>query len=804
MTQMIRALYTDMKEIIKRTGITGRKQSVVKRWLTHPLMGPSFALFVLIITIILFKEKKLFFDLTGIFVILIIYSIFTGGLKSGLISFGMSNVYIIELLYIYAQRHNFQQLAYIAAVGINDIILVVGALMVGYMYERLKSSNKALYKYKMCLNRTEEISQVMTVHIDVNGRILKVPPRFCSLLDYTAQELLDMRFQEITYPEDIKEEKEKLKEMLEGKYLSYDMEKRFMAKNGRIFWTYVNVLMISEESGMPMHLLAYVKDITERKRAEEALAESERRLRQITDNMLDVISQTNDKGILMYSSPSLKSILGYNPEERIGKSIFEFVHPEDIDQVKTIFEACMCVSSSGKAEFRYKHAKGYYMWLESVGNLLYNDKEEIIGAIFSTRDITERKIAEKALKESREQYRRFVEYSPDAIVVHDDSVILFANEAAAKLAGLRVPKELIGRKLIDFVHYDQKQDVTEQIRALLNKNMSVSLREEQIITIDHKTIDVELVGIPFVYKGKSAFQVTIRDITDRKKAEILQRNVEESKRLLKEVKEYEKLRDDFFANISHELRTPLNVILGILQLLNLFAQDRLCANNNQSTMKHIAVMRQNCYRLLRLVNNLIDITKIDAGFFQLHLKNVNIVSIIEDITLSVAEYIQSKGIMLQFDTDIEEKILACDPDKMERIMLNLLSNAIKFSDRGDCITVTIQDKGNFIGICVQDTGIGIPLDQQQIIFDRFQQVDKSLTRNHEGSGIGLSLVKALVEMHKGQIFLESNYKEGSRFIIEIPVEGVLANDFIPQAHHDDAVQSGRIERIHIEFSDIYS
>jgi signal transduction histidine kinase len=357
---------------------------------------------------------------------------------------------------------------------------------------------------------------------------------------------------------------------------------------------------------------------------------------------------------------------------------------------------------------------------------------------------------------------------------------------------------------MDFVYSDHKQEVAEKVRLLLREKINISLREEKIITMDHKVIDVELVGIPFVYMEKPAVQVIIRDITDRKNAAMLQKNVEKSSRLLQEAKEYEKLRGDFFANISHELRTPLNVILGTLQLLNLFTQDRLRVDNSQSTIKYINVMMQNCYRLLRLVNNLIDITKIDAGFFQLDLQNVNIVSIIEDITLSVAEYVQSKGITLQFDTDIEEKIIACDPDKMERIMLNLLSNAIKFTNRGDHIIVTVQDQGDFVRICVQDTGIGIPLDKQEVIFERFQQVDKSLTRDHEGSGIGLSLVKSLVEMHKGQISLKSKYKEGSQFIIEIPAHSLPENHQMGQPYSYDTAQSGRIERIHIEFSDIYS
>jgi len=214
--------------------------------------------------------------------------------------------------------------------------------------------------------------------------------------------------------------------------------------------------------------------------------------------------------------------------------------------------------------------------------------------------------------------------------------------------------------------------------------------------------------------------------------------------------------------------------------------------------KHIGIMKQNCYRLVRLINNLIDVTKIDSGYFEINLENANIVSIVEDITLSVAEYIENKHISLIFDTDIEEKIMACDPDKIERIILNLISNAVKFTSPGGSIFVNISDRGENINISVKDTGIGIPKTKQKVIFQRFIQVDKSLTRKHEGSGIGLSLVKALVNMHKGNITVASEPDKGSEFCIELPV--YLIND---RKNKNDFLIQGKVEKIKIEFSDIY-
>jgi signal transduction histidine kinase len=237
--------------------------------------------------------------------------------------------------------------------------------------------------------------------------------------------------------------------------------------------------------------------------------------------------------------------------------------------------------------------------------------------------------------------------------------------------------------------------------------------------------------------------------------EQLEMKVEERTKSLIETIRYEELRTEFFANISHELRTPLNVIFGGYQMIELMLKDNMPSKNGDKIENYLSTVKQNCYRLVRLINNLIDITKMDSGYFQLDLENLDIVNVVESITLSVAEYIKNNGVSLIFDTYVEEKVMSFDADKIERIMLNLLSNALKFTSQGGNIIVTMYDRGDTIIISVKDDGIGIPEDKQESIFDRFIQVDKSLSRNREGSGIGLSIVKSLVELHGGTISLKS-------------------------------------------------
>lgn len=289
-----------------------------------------------------------------------------------------------------------------------------------------------------------------------------------------------------------------------------------------------------------------------------------------------------------------------------------------------------------------------------------------------------------------------------------------------------------------------------------------------------------------------------RYVYEHRKAAALEKDVHESTRLLRENAETDKMRTDFFANLSHELRTPLNVILGAIQLLHLYLHNEENAEV-QNISKHIKTIRQNCQRLLRLVNNLIDATKIDAGFFEIRMQNCNIVSVVEEIALSVTEYARGKELELQFDTNIEERIIACDPDAIERIILNLLSNAIKFTNPGGIIYITVLDNIDEILISVRDTGIGIPKDKHEMIFQRFRQVDESLTRNHEGSGIGLSLVSSLVEMHGGEISVYSDLGKGSEFIVKLPITILPEQESMNYPNAD----KNHTEKVNVEFSDIY-
>lgn len=270
----------------------------------------------------------------------------------------------------------------------------------------------------------------------------------------------------------------------------------------------------------------------------------------------------------------------------------------------------------------------------------------------------------------------------------------------------------------------------------------------------------------------------VSDITQTKKGEL----------------ELEKLRMDFLTNISHELRTPINLILSSLQVLNL-KMNLLDEDMFKYFKKYLDIVDQNGKRLLKLVNNLIDTTRLNAGCFNHNPINEDIISCVENLCLSVSEFVKSNNLTIIFDTDIEEKLVAFDPDNMERIILNLISNAIKFNKPGGKIEVCISCKES-VEISIKDFGIGIPEDKTDKIFERFEQVKTNLKK--EGSGIGLNLVKSLIEMHNGSIYVESELGKGSKFTILLP--DILIKD--PLSNSQKNINISTKNKMYVEFSDI--
>ena len=395
-------------------------------------------------------------------------------------------------------------------------------------------------------------------------------------------------------------------------------------------------------------------------------------------------------------------------------------------------------------------------------------------------------LSEKQKIQMNDEYF-FVDLITEAVVIQKNDKIIHYNSGAVKwFENFRVNFELgecFYEKISLVAEEEKKQiEIKSSVGRIRNENY------EFIQICDLSNINKEI---------ERRVDLKIKEKEDELKKEIQQEKV-----ILEKDIQQNKNKTEFFSDISHELRTPINILMSSVQLMDIYTKD-LKTDKAKSIKKYLGVMKQNGYRLLRLVNNFLDITKIEAGYYGTDMNKHNIVEIIEDITQSVVEYMKYKYVEIIFDTDEEEIYVCCDEDKIERIMLNILANAVKYTPSGGKIEVNIYSREDSVDITIKDNGQGIPREKIGMVFDRFSQVNKSLTKKQEGTGIGLAIVKNFVEMQGGKIFVESTLGEGTEFKITLPIVDIGIEDE-SRSRINSNRKSGLIEKMNVEFSDIYS
>ena len=527
------------------------------------------------------------------------------------------------------------------------------------------------------------------------------------------------------------------------------------------------------------------------------IEEQKKELEAIIESISDGITIIDNKGEFKQFNKNSKETF-FPPKDYVGNindwhkelEAFYFkgekILPEDIP-IKRILRGEKFSDLKVSAKFPNK-----VVHLDISGTPIYDDDGKFALGVICSRDMTAYYKQEEILKNRNEFLDRIIDnlQLPVISLSCPELQVLEINQKAFDIikilkTSIKSTAQIKGRKIsniiLDFFDEEYFQRISEVI-----KDKKIKYINKKTHIINGNQIYWNIIFEPvFELNGEiQEILVLIIDITSEIKSNKIMESALES-------------QEEFLANISHELKTPLNVIYSTIQLFNMYCKNGSLDQNKESVLKYTNSMMQNCYRLSKLINNIVDLSKIKAGFFQLKLSNYNIVEIVEEIVTSVTAYTDIKGLSIIFDTDTEEKIIACDPEMIERIILNLISNAIKFSDEGNEIFVNIEDKNEFIEISVKDNGIGIEQDQLAAIFNRFKQVDKSLSRNAEGTGIGLSLVKAIVEMHKGRIYVESEFGKGSKFIVKLPNEKVIQENTMLNSKIRN-----KTEDLQVELSDI--
>lgn len=447
------------------------------------------------------------------------------------------------------------------------------------------------------------------------------------------------------------------------------------------------------------------------------------------------------------------------------------------------------------------------MVLDVSASPIYDEDNNILMSVASINDVTELINSQIEIKNQKEQLKAIIENMSDGLALIDKSgKLTMLNKSAEKhLSTIEMTGEDYGNSNIKYYDINGKEIKKEALPSRRIAKGQIVTECRILVKKRNSEIYICINGNP-VYDDNGNFLFGImcmKDVTEKviqekiirlQQDSVLQAEREKNEALEKTIA----MKDEFLSIISHEFRTPLNVINSAIQAMQFICSDDLSDN----AKKYLSMIKLNTFRQLRLVNNLLDVTRASAGNIKINKRNLDIVFLTEAIVDSVKTYAAQKDITLTFITLCKEKIIGIDDEKYERILLNILSNAIKFTPASKSITVRLGVKRNSVCIEIEDKGIGIPNEKIDTIFERFGQVDSSLSRQAEGTGIGLSIVKKFVEALGGSISAKSEIDKGSTFTIVLPNQEV-AEDISSKSIEDLLSDNKLVQITKVEFSDIY-
>jgi|WetSurMetagenome_2_1015567.scaffolds.fasta_scaffold00535_4 PAS domain S-box-containing protein len=635
------------------------------------------------------------------------------------------------------------------------------------------------------------------------GRFLEVNDIACSRLGYSQDELLTMTPKDIDAPECFELVPDMMKRLMKDNHAVW--EGVHVSKNGtRIPVEISNHLF--EMEGKPV-ILSTVRDITERRRSEMLLKQSEEKYRKIFENVQDIFYQADTKGRIVEISPSVERYSGYKPEELIGMKIEDvYMNPEDREELlKTL-------SSKGETEdyiIKLRTKDRREIFVSANIHMIYGPDGDPAGVEGSLRDVTGRIIAEEKLKVSEKLLRQQnEEYATlNKILKNKNEQILFINKELQQASDIFIS---IRTGLFIYNLENTDDDRTLRLMALnpaaerltgisandvLGKTLDEcfpGLREKGIPnefadvvrTRTSKHFDEIIYGDERVKEGSFSFNafplpdncvgVSFENITEQIQArEVIIDSNRQLKIAKEKAEESDRLKSAFLANMSHEIRTPMNGIMGFSIML---ANPLLPQPERDAYVKFIS---SSCDQLLHIVNDIIDISKIEAGQIDLSETAFDLKELFEELYSYYSQAATEKRIELVIKP-LPDKLAAnqriiSDRTKLRQVLDNLLSNAVKFTHSGKII-LQCELVNRFIQFKVEDTGIGIPPDLQDAVFERFRQVETSYIKNYGGTGLGLSITKAYVEKMGGKIRISSELGKGSVFSFDLPYKAAIPEE----------------------------
>ncbi|WP_256622544.1 PAS domain S-box protein [Methanolobus chelungpuianus] len=502
-----------------------------------------------------------------------------------------------------------------------------------------------------------------------------------------------------------------------------------------------------------------ITSLLERKYTESRLIGKEEDYRKLVTSIDTLIWRTDIDEKWNYINPQISApadkVLGL-PETTIHSwdDYFACIHPEDKDELFNIIQYTVLHAGVTKnVDYRLVCGDGSIQWVNSTGTayVLENGNVQLLG---TARNITKQKLAEEELARSEKRYRSLVEQSSDGIFINrTDGQIVEVNSKACEIMGY-TKEQLKQMSVVDLLIPELRPE-GEKVMELL-KVQSFIHGETKYLTGKGDIIDVEI-NASLLDGYRDITQAVVRDITERKRAE------EAMLRAKVEAESANRIKSEFLASMSHELRTPLNSIIGFSDML----AEGYAGPLSETQQKYTNYISTSGKYLLTLINNILDIAKIESGKMELELEPFNMNEVFEDAEKLTGHLARKKKIELHVIKPENIELLA-DKIKVKQIIYNLLSNAIKFTPDNGRVALSATASGNKVRVSVTDTGIGIAESDFDKLFMPFKQINSQLSRQYSGSGLGLSIVKELVELHGGNVTVESEPGKGSTFSFTIP------------------------------------
>ncbi len=648
-----------------------------------------------------------------------------------------------------------------------------------------KQDAEALHEQREWLRVTLSSIGDAVITTDTKGSITYLNPVAVSLTGWTQEEAagipLELVFKIINEETRQTVENPATRALREGLVVGLANHTLLIAKDGTERAIDDSAAPIRNANGEVAGVVLVFRDVTDRREVERALRESEERFRLLVEGAEDyAIFMLDPKGNITSWNPGAERIKGYSAEEIIGQHFSCFYPPEKVEAGHPDQELEVAAAKGRFEDEGWRLRKdGSRFWANVIITALRDERGKLKGFSKITRDRTEDLRKESQIHDSEVRFRRLFETAKDGILILDssDGKITDANPYITELLGYSTD-ELIGKELWQIGLF-QDIEASQAAFQLLQDEGYIRYHDLPLETKSGRKAEVEFISNVYNVDHHAVIQCNIRDITER-------RQLERAEAQAEALADLHRRKDEFLAMLSHELRNPLAAITNAVQILDLQKDEHPLQEKAKT------IIRRQAANLVVLVNDLLEVSRILGGRIQLHQEDLDARGIVQQALETARPLIDQNKHELTVSLPTEPTWLHADALRLEEVIVNLLNNAVKYTPEGGHIWLSLQQEGDRIVLRIRDTGVGIVPDSLPHMFELFTQAPRSLDRSQGGLGVGLAVVRKLVEMHGGTVEAQSaGPGKGSEFIVRLPVlSPPTGRSQIPSKKGDEQSGSG--------------